>query len=68
MTLFRKMLARHVPDFYILKYLLHDIWNDNVGEIVHKQGPSPDMTLACQDVACLNSSPKELGFVWSLES
>lgn len=53
---YEKMLARHVPDFYILKYLLHDIWNDNVGEIVHKQGPSPDMTLACQDAVAHGAS------------
>ena len=46
------MIAKHIPDFYILKYLLHDIWRDNGGDFIHRQGASPDMAAACQDAAC----------------
>eukprot|EP00438_Fugacium_kawagutii_P009427 Skav202038 [mRNA] locus=scaffold1138:295293:296284:- [translate_table: standard] len=49
------MLARHIPDFYILKYVMYDLWADEhsaqaMGDIPHRQGPSPEVAQACEDV------------------
>ena len=44
------MLAKHIPDFYILKYVMYDLWTDDSSiDVTHRSGPSPEMAMACQE-------------------
>ena len=56
--LVRLMLAKHIPDFYILKYVMYDLWTDDhsahaMSDAAHHQGPSPEMARACEEAAWL---------------
>eukprot|EP00434_Breviolum_minutum_P023894 symbB.v1.2.021084.t1/scaffold1805.1/size100715/3 len=48
------MLARHIPDFYILKYVMYDLWTDEhaANDVPHRHGPTPEMAKACEEAAC----------------
>jgi hypothetical protein len=52
------MLAKHIPDFYILKYVMYDLWTDehSMSDAAHHQGTSPEMAKACEEVAWLRTN------------
>lgn len=52
------MLAKHIPDFYILKYVMYDLWTDehSMSDAAHHQGTSPEMAKACEEAVAHGAS------------
>eukprot|EP00435_Cladocopium_sp_Y103_P064063 s136_g25.t1 len=55
------MLAKHIPDFYILKYVMYDLWTDehsahSMSDASHHQGTSPEMAKACEEAVAHGAS------------